>query len=384
MKKIDLILKVTDACNLRCKYCYNSEKKYVNNIMSLDRFAKLLELLHADYSVVHVIWHGGEPLTAGLDFYRQALDEERKINIKYGTVVENSIQTNGTMINAAWAEFFKKNNFHVGISFDGVANDKYRGGTDKTLAAMKLLQKHGVKFSCLAVVADNDYDLRANYKFFADMGVSFDFNQMFCEGGAKDMPSLDIKGYTDKLVTLFDEWLYDVKGVPIRKFVSFASLALGGRFRICSCCSCHTKYLSMSPDGTLYNCGRDAMTAFPFGNIDDVESVKQLFASEGARRLITLSVARRNKCKESCDLFPLCAGGCADIAASEGGIDNQPSNYCYYFRTLYTHVKSAMDNIVANKVPLSKLNPGMKRVFASTMVRDGGSTDNDLAESYDK
>ena len=78
MKKIDLILKVTDACNLRCKYCYNSEKKYVNNIMSLDRFAKLLELLHADYSVVHVIWHGGEPLTAGLDFYRQALDEERK------------------------------------------------------------------------------------------------------------------------------------------------------------------------------------------------------------------------------------------------------------------------------------------------------------------
>lgn len=59
MKKIDLILKVTDACNLRCKYCYNSEKKYVNNIMSIDRFAKLLELLHADYSVVHVIWHGG-------------------------------------------------------------------------------------------------------------------------------------------------------------------------------------------------------------------------------------------------------------------------------------------------------------------------------------
>lgn len=153
---------------------------------------------------------------------------------------------------------------------------------------------------------------------------------------------------------------------------------------MCSCCSCHTKYLSMSPDGTLYNCGRDAMTAFPFGNIDEVESVKQLFASEGARRLITLSVARRNKCKESCDLFPLCAGGCADIAASEGGIANQPSNYCYYFRTLYTHVKSAMDNIVANKVPLSKLNPGMKRVFASTMVRDGGSTDNDLAESYDK
>ena len=43
-----------------------------------------------------------------------------------------------------------------------------------------------------------------------------------------------------------------------------------------------------------------------------------------------------------------------------------------------------MDDVVARKVPLSELNPALKRVFAATMVRDEGSTDNDIAESYDK
>ena len=64
MNKIEIILKVTDACNLRCKYCYNSDKAYERNCLSLVHFEKLLNVLLTGYNMIHIIWHGS-PLAAG-------------------------------------------------------------------------------------------------------------------------------------------------------------------------------------------------------------------------------------------------------------------------------------------------------------------------------
>lgn len=382
MKKIEVILKVTDACNLRCKYCYNSEKNYKNETLSLERFEKLLNVLLTGYNLIHIIWHGGEPLCAGLDYFKAAMDVEKKVHIQSSVVIENSIQTNGTLINDQWIKFFKEHDFKVGISFDGVENEKYRQQTDKTLAAMKKLKEAGISFGCNAVVADNDYDLAANYKFFKEHRLAFDFSRILYEGGAKNMPSLETQAYTKALCDLFDQWIYDTDGVSVRTFALYLNLAKGGRYRICSCCSCHTKYLSISSDGSLYNCGRASMTEYPFGNIDNFESAQEIFASEGAMALLLGSIERRNKCKESCAFFPVCAGGCADIAIMEHGLENIPTDYCYSFKTVYTHVKETFDRLMNEQVPLSSLNPTVKTVLAKSLARSDGTTKNLLADTY--
>jgi uncharacterized protein len=65
-------------------------------------------------------WHGGEPLILGLDFYRKAIEFEKKY--ADGKVILNTLQTNGTLLNRDWTEFFRKNNFLLGISIDGPEN----------------------------------------------------------------------------------------------------------------------------------------------------------------------------------------------------------------------------------------------------------------------
>lgn len=384
MKKVEIILKVTDKCNLRCAYCYNSEKGYADNLLPLERFEKLLNVLLTDYNMIHVIWHGGEPLCAGLDYFRAAMDVEKRVSIKSGIIIENSIQTNGTLINAEWINFFKQNKFKIGISFDGVDNGKYRQQTEKTLKAMQSIKAAGADFSCIAVVADDSYDLKENYKFFAERNISFDFNPVFAEGAAKDLHGLQMKNYAEKCVELFDEWLYDKDGVSVRTFSFYAGLAVGGKFRVCTCCSCHTKYLSLAPDGTLYNCGREGLTAYPFGNVDDVQSVSDIFLSDGARRLIKGSIERRDKCKQSCEYFELCAGGCADIAIMENGLTEKPENYCYFFKRVYGHVSKTIKGLLERQVPLTEFNPALKRVLANSLARMDGSIKNDLAEKYIK
>mgnify|MGYP003292390849 CR=1 FL=1 len=218
MKKVEVILKVTEACNLRCKYCYNGIDSYTKGVLSIERFEKLLKVLSTGYDLIHIIWHGGEPLYAGIDYFREAMDVEKKVNFNQSVVIENSIQTNGTLITNEWINFFKEHNIRVGISFDGIDNDKYRQHSKKVLKAMKMLETAGLRFACNAVVADDEYNLIENYHYFKSLGVPFDFSKVLPEGVAKDMKSLSATTYAEGLIKLFDEWIYDTNGVSIRTF----------------------------------------------------------------------------------------------------------------------------------------------------------------------
>jgi len=382
MKKIELIVKVTENCNLRCKYCYNSESAYTDAILPLGKFEKLLNVLIGEYNLINVIWHGGEPLLAGLDYFKKAVDVERKLYLQNGVIIENSIQTNGTLIDKKWLAFFKKHDFKVGISFDGTENDRYRQGTKKTLAAMKLLKNNGFKFACNCVVADNSFDLGKNYDWFATEQIDFDYSFVFAEGAAKDNNSLDVVKYTEGMINLFDRWLFDKNGVSVRTFTFFVSLATGGRFRICNCCSCHMKYLCITPDGSLFNCARNSVRAYPFGNVDEINSVKDIFTSAGALKLIGASVKRREKCKVDCNYYALCSGGCADIAILENGAEERPKAYCYFFKNMYGHVKESMAKIFGENVSLEELNPSVKRALAKGLVKTENVADTRLTNGY--
>ena len=120
--RIHVLAKPTGAiCNLACKYCFFLDKEMLypgsNFHMSnevLENFIRQLIAAHRSPQVT-VAWQGGEPTLMGIDFYRRAVELQKKYG-KPGMTFENTMQTNGTLLDDEWCRFFKENNFLIGIA----------------------------------------------------------------------------------------------------------------------------------------------------------------------------------------------------------------------------------------------------------------------------
>ena len=151
-------------CNLDCHYCYYLDKAEIYGGHEPRMTEEMLETVVKEYIAANDVpevtfnWHGGEPLVLGLDFYRKALEFEKKY--AGDKVVHNTIQTNGTLLNADWANFFRENHFLVGISLDGPQDihDKYRkdkGGAptfERVMRGLAQLRDRGVEFNTMSTV----------------------------------------------------------------------------------------------------------------------------------------------------------------------------------------------------------------------------------------
>jgi len=112
----------------------------------------------------------------GIDFYRLAIEFQEKYR-KPGMTFENTMQTNGTLLDDEWCRFFKENGFLIGISIDGPRelHDAYRvdkrgeGTFDRVMKGLRLLQKHGVEYNVLTTVnrINADHPLEV-YRFLRD------------------------------------------------------------------------------------------------------------------------------------------------------------------------------------------------------------------------
>jgi len=69
-------------------------------------------------SPVEFLWHAGEPLAVGLDFYKR-VSRLVKTHNQRQLRVRQKVQTNGTLIDRDWCRFFSDEAFGVGVSVDG-------------------------------------------------------------------------------------------------------------------------------------------------------------------------------------------------------------------------------------------------------------------------
>src|SRR5271167_539962 len=110
-----LLAKPTGAqCNLDCDYCFflSKEMLYPNSRFrmsdeQLEDYLRQLIAAHAQAGEVTIAWQGGEPTLMGLDFFRRSVELTKKY-LEPGQRALHTIQTNGTLIDAEWAEFFKE------------------------------------------------------------------------------------------------------------------------------------------------------------------------------------------------------------------------------------------------------------------------------------
>ncbi len=363
-------------CNLACKYCYYLEKSklYTNNprhVMSdelLERFTRDYIAMQTSPNVLFT-WHGGETLMRPISFYKKALELQKKY--AGGRNIDNSIQTNGTLITEEWARFFKENHFLVGVSIDGPQefHDEYRKtrtGKPSFLQVMKGIQwlnRYGVEWNAMAVVNDfnGDYPLDF-YHFFKEIDCHYiQFTPVVeryyrhpdgrmlaspIDGAVAELTDFSVspEQWGKFLCTLFDEWVRnDVGEYFVQIFDSTLAGWMGVPPSLCSMGETCGHAGVIEFNGDVYACDHYVFPEFKLGNIyqdtltNMMYSERQMRFGNNKRDLLT------RQCRE-CDFLFACHGECPRnrFAQSRDGEDGQ--NYlCAGYYEYFQHVAPYMD-----------------------------------------
>ena len=336
----------TDYCNMNCVYCFNhrrtnSEKK----IMDLQTLEQVFATTIPFYESISCIWHGGEPLTVGVDFYKDAVRLQKKYNQK-GIPIENSVQSNLTLMDDSFASFFIENEFRVGSSFDGLENDKTRHNTALILKGRETFLRHGGRIGFICVVQKHNIDsLIKDYEWFRENRINYTLNMYMGDPeNKKDALYISPQEYADAVCRLFDHWIGDVQSsVQISFFCDLIDYMLFGEKSLCCYNSCLGKHVGVQYDGTLLNCNRDFPSKYSFGNIHDYSDIHQCFESEGFRLCVNDAFQRREYCKANCEIFDFCAGGCNSSALFAGDMTKPNDHVCTALKLIYFHVRAVLD-----------------------------------------
>lgn len=363
-KHLNILAIPTDFCNMRCVYCFHNEfyETPSINCMNDDTLKNMFKTTIPFYERVAFIWHGGEPLSVGIDFYKKVVEYQKEFNTT-GTKITNSIQTNLSLMTDELAEFLVANGFDFGSSFDGVDNSKTRGNTEKILAGKKTLLNHNKKCGMIQVVSKiNVSHLVESYELMKDMKTGYSLNP-YIAVSQNDGLKLDSSEYAKRIIEFYDYWKKDKECcIEVNYFIRILEYILLNKKSICSTTSCLGKWISVRPNGDVYPCNRYFPKEYCYGNVNDVASITDVFESAGFYSLVEKAVARREKCKD-CEIFDFCEGGCNNNFLNEKGIENNGGFVCESLPVIFNYIKEDVEHLKSLGEDLPEMNPYLVRML---------------------
>ena len=357
---------VGSRCNMRCAYCYYLEKgKYSENAkqtrMSFDLLEKLIKqtVAASPGPVVSFTWHGGEPTLAGMDFYRKALELERKY-LPRGWEAWNNLQTNGLLLNESWCRFLKENRFDVGLSIDGPAdvhdrNRRSAGGAgtfERVYTAIRRLRKAGIEPDLLCTVnaVSEEHPLEV-YRALRETGCGWvQFIPVVirdAEGGTAP-GSVSPEGYGRFLTAVFDEWVTNDLGIlDVQLFAEMARVMAGGEAGLCWMQPVCGHVLIAEEDGAVYSCDHFVDPDHRLGTLR-TGSLARMAGSEFQK---AFGQSKRESLTDECRACPylrFCNGGCPKDRFGLSA-DGQTGQYllCPGLKAFFAHAEPILENVMA-------------------------------------
>jgi uncharacterized protein len=366
----EFVVKLHSRCNLACSYCYvyelrDSTWRHKPPVLS-EELAERLAGRIADHAARHglaavrVVLHGGEPLLAGRRRTEHLLAAVRSA-ARGITVVEFSLQTNGTLLDPAWMDLFRHYGVRVGVSLDGgrEANDRHRrthGGKGSHAAAERgigLLRddENGDLYGGLLCTVDLANDPLAVYaSLLRHRPPAVD---LLLPHATWEFPPPGhdpaTAPYGRWLVAVFDRW-YDapVRETRVRLFESLMDLVLGRGTATESVGVDTPPFVVVDTDGSIEQ--PDALkaaydgacaTGLNIGSDDfDTAAGHPLMAAQGQGLAVLAPQCRR------CDVVRLCGGGLrAHRYRPSNGFAN-PSVFCADLALLTRHIRDRVTDDV--------------------------------------
>lgn len=378
-------------CNLDCKYCYFLSKEMMYPGSRFRLADELLETFVRQYiesqqvPEVTFAWQGGEPTLMGLDFFERVMYYQQKY-ARPDMVIHNALQTNGTLLDEAWCQFFTKHNFLIGISIDGpqALHDAYRvnkggaGSFTQVMRGWRLLYEHGVEYNVLCTVhAANQDHPRQVYRFFRDeLKTQFiQFIPIVERGTAQILPlanigwserdggkrplytqsgsqitnrSVNAQKYGQFLIAIFDEWVrHDVGQIYVQMFDVALGAWLGQPGGLCIFAPTCGQALALEHNGDLFSCDHFVEPDYLLGNIQK-DHMLELVSSEKQRQFgLNKQALLPRYCRE-CQVRFACHGGCPKNRFIYTPDGESGLNYlCAGYKAFFNHVDRPM-KIMAN------------------------------------
>ena len=369
-----MIKPVGSLCNLKCHYCYYLDKAEIYGgreprmtIEMLEHFVK--EYIAAnDVPDVYFNWHGGEPLLAGLDFYRKAVEFQKKYG--EGKRIHNTLQTNGTLITREWAEFFRANGFLLGVSIDGPQNvhDRYRGGKggasvfDRVIKGIMELYRARVQYNVMTTVNKQSEGRGLDiYQFLKQAGTRFIQFMPVVEHvkdglivspdtpGARIAPwSIDARAFGRFLCDIFDYWVrHDVGKVFVNQFDAALASWCGVPQGTCSFAETCGGNSIIEHNGDLYPCDHFVYEDYRIGNVLETDLRTLMNSSKQVRFGIDKRNGLPGKCL-SCRWFFACHGECPKHRFNTTDKGETGLNaLCEGYEMFFSHIAPYMERMAA-------------------------------------
>lgn len=357
-----VITKPTRVCNAACTYCSAPPDGVPK--WSLDDFKFYFDRLAPHLvSRAVIIWHGGEPMLMGPDFYAKAWDYARSIMPGIRFAIQSNLLGYDSK---SWRDVFSEI-FAGAISTSYDPDEKFRVYKGSTALYSRIF------FDRLdAVVADGfmpmvigtysedtaalgvtmydrvmaagpgrSYDLRYNYRYPAGR-----------DQGRGEM--ISPKTYGKMLLDLYNRWIVDLPDFNITPLDQMLKKCIEIEAGRCPWThSCGGRFLGLEPNGDLYNCSEFADLGdeeYKFGNLRE-QTIPEVMRSRAAmlvrRRRIDLPL----DC-QSCRHFQECEGGCVrDAVLYNHGLGGK-FHYCHSWMMVFDRIKESIrtgeaDGIIA-------------------------------------
>ncbi len=351
-------------CNIDCKYCFykcrSSEVGQGKQRMSDEVLEKMVkDYLELGLNVSCFAWQGGEPTLMGLDFYKKAVDFQKKYG-KDGQAVSNALQTNAILLNDEWCEFLAENKFLVGISIDGPKHihDYYRkdyagnGTWDKVMRAIERCKKHGVLFNVLILINDQNVGCPDEiFDFFVEQDIQY-WQFIPCvenDPGTNEAASFSVEPvkYGEFMCRIFDRWYeYGPTKISIRLFETLLSFYLRGEHTICTFSRQCADYFVIEHTGDVFVCDFFVDPKWWMGNILET-SIRELCDSPVKKDFCHSKQNLCNKCLV-CRHLAICRGGCMKdrLGGPDGGF-NKASYLCEGYKKFFDHSLGRLAHIAS-------------------------------------
>lgn len=348
---------VGSVCNLACRYCYYLGRgtTQVMTDQLLETFVRQYIEMQTSPDVLFT-WHGGEPMLAGLDFYRRAVRLQRIY--ANGHHIDNALQTNGTLLTPEWCRFLHDEGWLVGISIDGPqhlhdASRLTRRGKptwEKVMHAIDLLERYQVEWNAMATVnAVNAPHPIEFYHFFRNIGCHYlQFTPVVePETGS----NVTAAAWGKFLCEVFDQWVrHDVGSIFVQIFDATLAAWVGATPGVCTMAATCGHAAVIEADGTVYACDHFVDSDHRLGQLrateagDPAPSLFQLLHSPQQQAFGRAKHdALPQQCRQCRWLFA-CHGECPR-GRNLNDCNGQPGLNCLCegYKQYFNHVAPAMD-----------------------------------------